>query len=71
LRTWDFIDTHLIDRKNGEWFRGVTRDGRVLGERTEGQFLEMPLPQRTHGPRSRPPPAGDPEPSLAAEFLEL
>lgn len=28
-RAWDFIATRLIDRQHGEWFRGVTRDGRV------------------------------------------
>lgn len=28
-RTWNFIATHLIDRRHGEWHRGVTRDGRV------------------------------------------
>jgi mannobiose 2-epimerase len=28
-RAWEFIATHLVDRRHGEWFRGVTRDGRV------------------------------------------
>jgi mannobiose 2-epimerase len=28
-RTWEFIATRLVDRQHGEWFRGVTRDGRV------------------------------------------
>lgn len=30
LRSWDFIDTHLVDRRRGEWLRGVTREGRPL-----------------------------------------
>jgi len=42
LRTWDFIDTHLIDRKNGEWFRGVTRDGRVLAKELKVSFWKCP-----------------------------
>lgn len=29
-RSWAFITAHLIDRKNGEWFQGVTREGRVV-----------------------------------------
>jgi mannobiose 2-epimerase len=29
LKSWDFIDRHLIDRKNGEWFIGVSKEGRV------------------------------------------
>ncbi len=28
LRLWDFIDTRLIDRKNGEWLQGLTRYGK-------------------------------------------
>ncbi len=28
LRTWDFIDTWLVDRKHGGWFRSKTADGR-------------------------------------------
>ncbi len=30
LKTWNFIDRHLIDRTNGEWFREVSRDGAVV-----------------------------------------
>lgn len=29
LHSWDFITAHLIDRKNGEWFLGVSRDGKT------------------------------------------
>jgi mannobiose 2-epimerase len=29
LHSWDFIATHLVDRKHGEWFRAVKRDGTV------------------------------------------
>jgi mannobiose 2-epimerase len=30
FRSWDFIDAHLIDHKNGEWFNSVSRDDHVL-----------------------------------------
>lgn len=30
LRTWDFIERNLIDRHQGEWIRGVTRDGKIM-----------------------------------------
>ena len=32
LRTWDFIEARLVDRKHGEWLRGVTRNGVPLPE---------------------------------------
>lgn len=28
LRSWEFIEGNLIDREKGEWFHGVSRDGR-------------------------------------------
>lgn len=42
LRTWTFIETHLIDRRNGEWFRGVNRDGRVLTDQLKVSFWKCP-----------------------------
>ena len=42
LHTWNFIETRLIDRKNGEWFRGVTRDGRVLANELKVSFWKCP-----------------------------
>jgi len=27
LRSWDFIEKHIVDHKNGEWFWKVSRDG--------------------------------------------
>ena len=42
LRTWDFIERHLIDRRRGEWFRGVTRDGRVLENELKVSFWKCP-----------------------------
>ncbi len=42
LRTWDFIEQRLIDRRRGEWFRGVTRDGRVLGGELKVSFWKCP-----------------------------
>ena len=42
LRTWDFIDARIIDHKHGEWFRSVTRDGRVLGHELRVGFWKWP-----------------------------
>jgi len=42
FRTWDFIDRRLIDRRRGEWFRGVRRDGRVIGEELKISFWKCP-----------------------------
>lgn len=42
LRCWDFIETHLVDRKHGEWFRGTSRDGRVLDKHLKVSFWKCP-----------------------------
>ncbi len=42
LRTWDFIETRLIDRTHGEWLRGVTRDGQVLKDELKVGFWKCP-----------------------------
>ncbi|MFT3782525.1 MAG: AGE family epimerase/isomerase [Nibricoccus sp.] len=42
LRCWDFIEARLIDRKNGEWFRGVSREGAVLGRHQKVSFWKCP-----------------------------
>jgi len=42
LKAWAFIETRLIDRAHGEWFRGVTRDGRVLGDQLKVSFWKCP-----------------------------
>lgn len=42
LRTWDFIARHLVDRTHGEWFRGVTRDGRVIAGLEKVSFWKCP-----------------------------
>lgn len=31
FRSWEFIKTHLLDTKKGEWFSGVDEKGKVLG----------------------------------------
>jgi mannobiose 2-epimerase len=41
-RTWNFIEAHLIDRRNGEWFRGVTREGQVLDNELKVSFWKCP-----------------------------
>ncbi len=42
LHAWDFIDARIIDRKNGEWFRGVTREGRVIKSFEKVGFWKCP-----------------------------
>jgi mannobiose 2-epimerase len=42
FRTWDFIELRLVDRLRGEWFRGVTRDGRVLDNELKVSFWKCP-----------------------------
>lgn len=41
-RAWDFIESRLIDRRNGEWFRGVTREGRLLDNELKVSFWKCP-----------------------------
>jgi mannobiose 2-epimerase len=33
---WQFVRTHLLDKKNGEWFWGVRRDNSVMDEEKAG-----------------------------------
>jgi mannobiose 2-epimerase len=40
--SWEFIERRLIDRKKGEWFRGVTRDGRLLDREMKVSFWKCP-----------------------------
>jgi len=36
-KTWDFIQKYIVDRKNGEWFRGVSPDLKPLsGDKVSG-----------------------------------
>jgi len=42
LHCWDFIETRLIDRTDGEWFRGVDRAGNVLPEQLKVSFWKCP-----------------------------
>jgi mannobiose 2-epimerase len=42
LRCWDFIETNLVDRKYGEWFRGVSRDGKLLDKYLKVSFWKCP-----------------------------
>ncbi len=41
-RSWDFIEARLIDRRNGEWFRGVTREGHMLDNELKVSFWKCP-----------------------------
>jgi mannobiose 2-epimerase len=40
--TWDFIERNLVDRKNGEWFRGVTKAGEVMEGFAKVGFWKCP-----------------------------
>ena len=42
LKTWDFIELRIVDHIRGEWFRGVTRDGRVLDTELKVGFWKCP-----------------------------
>jgi cellobiose epimerase len=41
-RSWEFIETKLIDRKNGEWFRSVTREGTTDPKPAKVSFWKCP-----------------------------
>ena len=36
LKSWEFIQQYLIDRKHGEWFWGVTSSGQPLNREKAG-----------------------------------
>jgi mannobiose 2-epimerase len=42
FRAWDFIEGRLVDRRNGEWFRGVRRDGSMLDGALKVSFWKCP-----------------------------
>jgi mannobiose 2-epimerase len=42
LRAWDFIESRLIDRRHGEWIRGVSRDGLPLVGHDKIGFWKCP-----------------------------
>ncbi len=42
LRCWDFIERRMLDRKNGEWYRAVNRDGSVQRYQPEVSFWKCP-----------------------------
>lgn len=42
FRLWDFIEGHLVDRKNGEWFRSVSRDGTRTSLEAKVSFWKCP-----------------------------
>lgn len=42
LRCWDFVESRLVDREHGEWFRGVTGEGVVLREHLKVSFWKCP-----------------------------
>jgi mannobiose 2-epimerase len=42
LHAWDFIEQRLIDRAQGEWFRGVNRDGSVIPAFEKVGFWKCP-----------------------------
>ncbi len=42
VKTWEFIETRLVDRQHGEWFRGVTREGKVIPSFEKVGFWKCP-----------------------------
>jgi len=42
FRCWDFIENRLVDKKHGEWFRGITRDGTLLPDELKVSFWKCP-----------------------------
>jgi cellobiose epimerase len=42
LRLWDFIETHLVDKKNGEWYRCVSREGQLTDDQPKVSFWKCP-----------------------------
>jgi len=41
-KVWNFIDLHLIDHENGEWFWRVDTDGRPYPEEEKVGFWKCP-----------------------------
>lgn len=42
LRLWDFIESHLVDREHGEWFRATDRAGKVIASEAKVSFWKCP-----------------------------
>ncbi|MBN1642289.1 MAG: AGE family epimerase/isomerase [Anaerolineae bacterium] len=42
LRSWDFVERHLIDREQGGWFRYVSRDGARGHDEPKVSFWKCP-----------------------------
>lgn len=41
LQSWNFIKQKIINKKNGEWFWGVTKDGGIMNKEKAG-FWKCP-----------------------------
>ena len=42
LHCWDFIETHMVDRKNGEWYRALNRNGSIPRYQPKVSFWKCP-----------------------------
>lgn len=42
LGLWDFIESKIIDHTNGEWFRAVDRQGKVISTHEKAGFWKCP-----------------------------
>ena len=42
LAAWNFTTNHLIDRKKGEWYRGVEADGKIIPGYGKAGFWKCP-----------------------------
>ena len=41
-RCWDYIKTHLVDHKNGEWYWSINEDGSVNHNDDKAGFWKCP-----------------------------
>jgi cellobiose epimerase len=42
LKNWQFIQAHIIDKQNGEWFWGVFADNRIMPNQDKAGFWKCP-----------------------------
>lgn len=42
IKSWDFIQKHLVDNKNGEWFNKVDNRGKILSGEDKAGFWKCP-----------------------------
>jgi len=48
IKTWDFIDAFVIDRRDGEWYTYVSREGVAAPGLTKVDFWKCPYTTPGH-----------------------